>query len=40
VTFRLTVQNITNKGYWASATGGYLTQGTPRTFLVSASFDF
>jgi len=40
VTFRLTVQNIMNKGYWASATGGYLTQGTPRTFLVSASFDF
>lgn len=39
VTFRLTVQNITNKGYWASATGGYLTQGTPRTYMVSASFD-
>jgi len=38
VTFRLTVQNITNKGYWASATGGYLTQGTPRTYMVSASF--
>lgn len=40
VTFRLTVQNITNKGYWASATGGYLTQGTPRTYLASATFDF
>lgn len=40
VTFRLTVQNIMNKGYWASATGGYLTQGAPRTFLVSATFDF
>jgi len=39
-TFRLTVQNITNKGYWASATGGYLTQGTPRTYLASATFDF
>lgn len=39
VTFRLTVQNVTNKGYWASANGGYLTQGAPRTFLVSASFD-
>jgi iron complex outermembrane receptor protein len=39
VTFRLTVQNITNKGYWASATGGYLTQGTPRTVFVSASVD-
>lgn len=39
VTFRLTVQNVTNKGYWASATGGYLTQGTPRTVFVSASVD-
>ncbi|SEV91978.1 TonB-dependent siderophore receptor [Luteibacter sp. 329MFSha] len=39
VTFRLTVQNVTNKGYWASANGGYLTQGQPRTFYVSASFD-
>lgn len=39
VTFRLTVQNVANKGYWASANGGYLSQGTPRTFLVSASFD-
>ncbi|SFW25361.1 TonB-dependent receptor [Luteibacter sp. UNCMF366Tsu5.1] len=39
VTFRLTVQNVANKGYWASANGGYLTQGTPRTFYVSASFD-
>jgi len=39
VTFRLTVQNVANKGYWASANGGYLTQGTPRTFYVSATFD-
>ncbi|UPG83966.1 TonB-dependent siderophore receptor [Luteibacter aegosomatis] len=39
VTFRLTVQNLTNKGYWASANGGYLTQGLPRTYYVSASFD-
>jgi len=39
VTFRLTVQNVANKGYWASANGGYLTQGNPRTFYVSASFD-
>ncbi|MDR6641008.1 iron complex outermembrane receptor protein [Luteibacter sp. 1214] len=39
VTFRLTVRNVANKGYWASANGGYLSQGTPRTFMVSASFD-
>ncbi|HEX7817067.1 TonB-dependent siderophore receptor [Dyella sp.] len=36
---RFTVQNLTNKGYWASALGGYLTQGAPRTYLLSASFD-
>lgn len=40
VTFNLTVQNLTNKNYWASATGGYLTQGTPRTVMLSANFDF
>jgi iron complex outermembrane recepter protein len=39
VTFNVSVENLMNKGYWASATGGYLTQGTPRTVMVSASFD-
>jgi len=39
VTFNVSVQNLMNKGYWASATGGYLTQGTPRTVMVSATFD-
>jgi iron complex outermembrane recepter protein len=39
VTFNVSVENLMNKGYWASATGGYLTQGAPRTVMVSASFD-
>lgn len=39
-TFRATVENITNKAYWASSTGAYLTQGKPRTFLVSLTTDF
>jgi iron complex outermembrane receptor protein len=39
-TFRATVENVTNKGYWASTTGGYLTQGKPRTLLLSLTTDF
>ncbi|HEY4295555.1 MAG TPA: TonB-dependent receptor, partial [Paraburkholderia sp.] len=39
-TFRATVENVTNKAYWASTTGGYLTQGVPRTFLMSVTTDF
>ncbi len=44
VTFRARVENVTDKDYWASAGGypdsGYLVQGNPRTFIVSASYDF
>jgi iron complex outermembrane recepter protein len=39
VTLRMTVDNVANKRYWASAFGGYLVQGGPRTFKVSASVD-
>lgn len=39
-TFRATVQNVTNKAYWASTTGAYLTQGKPRTLLMSVTTDF
>ncbi|MBC8726225.1 TonB-dependent siderophore receptor [Paraburkholderia sp. 31.1] len=43
-TLRATVQNVTNKAYWSavSAYGAttYLTQGAPRTFLLSVSTDF
>jgi iron complex outermembrane recepter protein len=39
-TFRATVENVTNKAYWSSSTGAYLTQGKPRTFLMSLTADF
>ncbi|MGH8780082.1 TonB-dependent receptor [Paraburkholderia sp.] len=39
-TFRASVRNVANKGYWASTVGGYLTQGAPRTFLLSMTTDF
>jgi iron complex outermembrane receptor protein len=40
VTFRLFVENIADKAYWASANGGYLTQGRPLTARLSATVDF
>lgn len=39
-TFRASVLNVTNKAYWASAIGGYLSQGAPRTLLLSLTTDF
>ncbi|MGF6571538.1 iron complex outermembrane receptor protein [Paraburkholderia sp. GAS333] len=39
-TFRASVLNVANKAYWSSTTGGYLTQGAPRTFLMSMTTDF
>ncbi|RMR00456.1 TonB-dependent siderophore receptor [Pseudomonas savastanoi pv. glycinea] len=30
LTLRVNVENITDKNYWASANGGYLSQGDPR----------
>ncbi len=44
VTLRARVENVTDEDYWASAGGypgaGYLTVGAPRTFILSATFDF
>ncbi|WP_095197390.1 TonB-dependent receptor [Pseudomonas sp. Irchel 3A7] len=40
VTLRANIENVANEAYWASANGGYLTQGTPRTLKVSATVDF
>ncbi|SHG57494.1 TonB-dependent siderophore receptor [Massilia sp. CF038] len=40
---RATVDNVTDKFYWRDVTpevGGYLFPGAPRTFRVSAQFDF
>ncbi|QAY76324.1 TonB-dependent siderophore receptor [Sphingosinicella sp. BN140058] len=40
VTLRLSAENVTNEGYWASAFGGYLLQGQPRTLRSSVTFEF
>ncbi|MEX3777288.1 TonB-dependent siderophore receptor [Pseudomonas sp. MYb118] len=40
ITLRANLENVANEAYWASAFGGYLTQGTPRTLKVSATVDF
>ncbi len=40
VTFNAVVENVADENYWASANGGYLTQGAPRTLKVSATVDF
>lgn len=40
VTLRANLENVANKDYWASANGGYVTQGEPRTLKVSATVDF
>ncbi|MDR5805781.1 TonB-dependent siderophore receptor [Caballeronia sp. LZ001] len=39
-TLRATVENVTNKSYWSSTTGAYLTMGKPRTLLMSVTADF
>ncbi|SDK53952.1 iron complex outermembrane recepter protein [Methylophilus rhizosphaerae] len=39
-TFRLNVQNLLDKSYWAAAVDGYLVQSMPRTVMLSATFDF
>ncbi|MGG2395771.1 TonB-dependent siderophore receptor [Pseudomonas sp. SH1-B] len=40
VTLNAVLENVADENYWASANGGYLTQGAPRTFKVSATVDF
>lgn len=40
LTLRANIENLTDENYWASATGGYLTQGEPRTLKLSAALDF
>ncbi|WP_413736101.1 TonB-dependent receptor [Sodalis sp. RH21] len=40
IIWRAGVENVTNEKYWASATGGYLTQGEPRVAKVSMTVDF
>jgi iron complex outermembrane receptor protein len=43
VTLRARAENLFDKFYWRDVTpelGGYLLPGAPRTFRVSAQFDF
>ncbi|WP_187272949.1 TonB-dependent siderophore receptor [Methylobacterium sp. WL69] len=40
LTLRANVVNVTGNNYWASTGRGILSQGTPRTVLVSATVDF
>lgn len=41
ITIRANVINVANKGYWAAATPSFgLVLGTPRTYMVSTTFDF
>lgn len=40
VTLRMNVENVSDKNYWASANGGYLTQGDPRLVKLSGTIDF
>ncbi|WP_420135366.1 TonB-dependent receptor [Rhodopseudomonas sp.] len=39
VTFRFNIENVTGENYWLT-TGTYVTVGAPRTYLLSAAFDF
>lgn len=39
VTFRANIENVTGETYWLT-TGGFQTVGAPRTYILSAAFDF
>lgn len=39
VTFRANIENVTGETYWLT-TGTYVAVGAPRTYLLSAAFDF
>lgn len=40
IVIRAAVENVFNKGYWASAYNGVIAVGAPRTYLVSTTFNF
>jgi len=40
VEIRANVENVFGENYWASSARGFLAAGAPRTFKLSASFDF
>ncbi|QUS39403.1 TonB-dependent receptor [Tardiphaga alba] len=39
VTIRANIENVTGENYWLT-TGNFVTVGSPRTYVVSAAFDF
>lgn len=39
VTFRANIENVTGENYWLT-TGNFVTVGNPRTYVLSAAFDF
>ena len=39
VTIRANIENLFDKNYWLT-TGTFVTVGSPRTYIVSAAFDF
>lgn len=39
VTFRANIENVTGENYWLT-TGAFVTVGNPRTYVLSAAFDF
>ncbi|MGK6317419.1 TonB-dependent receptor [Neorhizobium sp. DT-125] len=40
IEIRANVENVFNENYWASSARGFLAAGAPRTFMLSAAFDF
>jgi iron complex outermembrane receptor protein len=40
IELKANVENVLNENYWASSARGFLATGAPRTFMLSASFDF
>lgn len=41
VTIRANIENVTGETYWLTSTGGtFVTVGAPRTYILSAAFDF
>lgn len=40
IELKFNVENVANENYWSSSARGFLAAGAPRTFMLSASFDF
>lgn len=40
IEFRANIENVLDENYWASSARGFLSTGAPRTYAVSASFQF